>query len=339
MPKCSAELLLIGNEKQLAEILGRSPEASSIRVVHASEVIEMGEAGAMAVRKKRGASLNVAMRLLAEGEVDAVVSAGNSGAIVAAAKHLVGLIPGLQRPAMAVALPTPTGKVLLVDAGAQAEAKTIHLAQSAALANVFLRVSQDMDRPRVGLLNIGQEPLKGMRVIQRAFSLLERSSLHFIGNIEPQDLYTDRADAAICDGFVGNLLLKMYEGLLETLLQSMEAHVVDYDPDTGVRVGQTLRRFRGDYDYRSVGGAPLLGVRKTVMVAHGRSRAEAIANAILLASRLAGDKVCDRISAGLEKDGILADLRHHSTALMLEQFKSKWRFPQRQSSADQDSRA
>ncbi len=134
VPQCTAELLLIGNEKQLSAILNCSRPVPSIRVVHASEVIGMGEAGPSAIRKKRGASLTVAMRLLAEGEVDAVVSAGNSAAIVATAKHFVGLIPGLRRPAMAVPLPTPAGKVLLIDAGAQAEANTIHLAQSAALA-------------------------------------------------------------------------------------------------------------------------------------------------------------------------------------------------------------
>jgi phosphate acyltransferase len=336
MPQCSAELLLIGNEKQLTEILGRSIEATSIRIVHASEVIGMGEAGAVAIRKKRGASLIVAMRLLAEGEVDAVVSAGNSAAIVAAARHFVGLIPGLRRPAIAVPLPTPTGKVLLIDAGAQAEANSIQLAQSAALANVYLKVTRDLDHPRVGLLNIGQEPSKGKRVIQRAFDLLQRSSLHFVGNVEPHDLYADRTDAAICDGFVGNLLLKMYEGLLDTLMQSLEAHLADQDYDHGVRerLGHTLQRFRGSYDYQSVGGAPVLGVRKTIIVAHGRSRAKAIASAILLASQLARDKVYDRISGELEKDGVLADLKYRNTALMLEQLRSKWGFTHKQNSGD-----
>lgn len=330
MPQCPAELLLIGDEKQLSTILGRSSEASSIRIVHASEVIGMGEAGPVAIRKKRGASLSVAMRLLAEGEVDAVVSAGNTAAIVATAKHLVGLIPGLRRPAMAVPLPTPTGKVLLMDAGAQAEANTIHLAQSAALANVYLKVTQGLDHPRVGLLNIGQEPSKGMRVIQRAFTLLERSSLHFIGNVEPQDLFTDRTDAAICDGFVGNLLLKMYEGLLQTLLQCLEANVDGQDQGASERLRLILERFQGSYDYRNVGGAPLLGVRRTVVVAHGRSQAKAMANAILLASQLVNDRVYERLAAELEKDGVLADLKHDNTALMLEQLKSKWGFTQKQ---------
>jgi phosphate acyltransferase len=334
MPQCSDELFLIGNGKQLCELLGHCPGASSIRTIHASEVIGMGEAGPVAIRKKRGASLSVAMRLLAEGKVEAVVSAGNTAAIVATAKHFVGLLPGLRRPAMAVPLPTPAGKVLLIDAGAQAEANAIHLAQSAALAHQYLKVSRGLSHPRVGLLNIGREALKGIRVIQRAFTLLERSTLQFIGNVEPQELFTDRTDAAICDGFVGNLLLKMYEGLMETLLPFLEAQLDGRHHGASDKLQMAIQRFRGNFDYQNVGGAPLLGVRKTVVVAHGRSGAKAITNAILLASQLARDRVFERLSDGLEKDGILVDLKHDSTALMLEKLRSKWGFTQRQTSAE-----
>ena len=336
LPQGSAELLLIGDEKRLQPLLGDLGEAPSVRVVHAPEVIGMGEAGPAAVRRKRGASLTVAMRLLAEGEADAVVSAGNSAAVVAMAKHFVGLIPGLRRPAMAVPIPTRDGKVLLTDAGAQAEANTIHLAQSAALAHVFLKVTQDLEHPRVGLLNIGQEPSKGMKVIQRAFALLERSNLHFIGNVEPQDLFAGRTDAAICDGFVGNIVLKMVEGLMETLTQFLEAQVHDPDHDqrTRSRFDEVLQRFRVSYDYQNIGGAPLLGVRKTVVVAHGRSRPGAIANAVLLAGHLARDRVYEQIAAELEKDNVLAEFKHLNTALMLEQLRSKWGFSQRQDPND-----
>jgi phosphate acyltransferase len=335
MPQCSAELVLIGQEKQLRELLGHAPEGFAIRLIHASEVIGMGEAGPVAIRKKRGASLSVAMRLLAEGEVEAVVSAGNSAAIVATAKHLVGLIPGLRRPAMAVPLPTPTGSVLLIDAGAQTEANTIHLAQSAALAHSFLKVTQGLDHPRVGLLNIGQEPVKGMKVIQRAFALLERSPLHFIGNVEPQELFADRTDAVICDGFVGNILLKMYEGLMETLLQGLQQHMGSVDrQDHSEGLGKALQRLQARHDYRKVGGAPLLGVQRPVVVAHGRSHSEAMSNAILLASKLVNDRVYERLSDGLQKDGILLDLKHQNTALMLEQLRNKWTFSQRTTPGD-----
>lgn len=330
IPQTSAELLLVGQEKRLRELLGDMPADSPLRIVHASEVIGMSEPGPVAIRKKRGASLSVAMRLLAEGEVDAVVSAGNSAALVAAGKHLVGLIPGLRRPAMAVFLPTPAGKVLLVDAGAQTEANTVHLTQSAALAHTFLKVTQGLDHPRVGLLNIGQEPVKGRRVIQRAFALLERSPLHFIGNVEPQELFSDRTDAVICDGFVGNIVLKMYEGMMENLLQCLTTHLDEGEPkDTGEALRKVFHYLQDRHDYRNVGGAPLLGLKKPVIAAHGRSHGEAMSNAILLASRLVNDKVYDRLAAGLEKDGMLLDLKHQNTALMLELLRNKWGFSPR----------
>ncbi len=169
-----------------------------------------------------------------------------------------------------------------------------------------------------------------MRVIQRAFALLERSNLRFVGNVEPQDLFTDRTDAAVCDGFVGNLLLKMYEGLLETLLRFLETNSDDPEETTREGLRLLLQRFRASYDYQNVGGAPLLGVRGTVVVAHGRSRAQAIASAILLASQLTQCRVYERISTELEKDGILDDLKHGNTALMLEQLRNRWGFMQKQ---------
>ena len=328
-PQCPADLILIGNEAQLRILLGDSDGASSIKVVHASQTIGMGEAGPMAIRKKRDASLSVAMRFLAQGEADAVVSAGNSSAIVATAKHFVGLTPGLRRPALAAPIPTPSGKVLLVDAGAHAEANTVHLAQSAALAHVYLKVTEQLSQPRVGLLNLGQEPMKGTKVIQRAFAILDRSRLQFVGNVEPGDLFAGRVDAAICDGFLGNVLLKMYEGLSETLLQLLDVQL-DED-EAGIREGlhQVFQRFRKAHHYQNVGGAPLLGVRKPVIVAHGRSQATAIANAIHLAFHLAQDEVFQRMADEMEKDSMLADLKHTSALAMLENFKKQWGFTQK----------
>ncbi len=325
-PQCADEIILIGNEARLSSLLALSDSGASIKVVHAPQVIGMGEAGPLAIRKKREASLSVAMRLLAENEVDAVVSAGNSSAIVAAAKYLVGLIPGLRRPAMAVPLPTPSGRMILLDAGAYAEANAIHLAQSAVLAHAFLKVTEGMSQPRIGLLNIGQEPIKGRKVVQRAFALLERSSLHFVGNVEPNDLFAGTTDAAICDGFVGNVLLKMYEGFSETLLRFLEHQVQMSGSESEEDFGRIIERFKKNYHYEHVGGAPLLGIRKVVVVAHGRSRATAIANAIRFASCLSREKVYERLSEELEGEGTLAELRRQNAILMLEQLKNKWGF-------------
>jgi len=329
IPRCEAELVLIGNEPLLHNILGRCERASSIEVVHAPQTIGMGEAGPMAIRKKREASLSVAMRFLAEGRVDAVVSAGNSAAIVATAKHFVGLMPGLRRPAMVVPLPTPGGKVFLLDAGAHAEAGTVHLVQSAALAHLYLKVTEGLSHPRIGLLNIGQEPIKGTKAIQRAFTVLKHSRLHFVGNVEPQKLFADRVDAAICDGFVGNVLLKMYEGMSEALLQLLEAQLDDGEAQAGEVLREAFLRFRRAYHYQNVGGAPLLGVERTVVVAHGRSQAPAIASAIEQACHLAKDRVYERMNETLEHDSILTELKHHNALLMLENLKSRWGFTQK----------
>lgn len=325
-PQCSADILLVGNEARLSSLLAHPGDSTSLKVVHAPQVIGMGEAGPMALRRKREASLTVAMRLLAENEVDAVVSAGNSSAIVAAAKHLVGLIPGLRRPAMAVPLPTPSGRLILLDAGAHTEASAIHLAQSAVLAHCFLKVTEGMVRPRIGLLNIGHEPAKGSRAIQRAFALLKRCSLEFTGNVEPTDLFAGKIDSVICDGFVGNVLLKMYEGFSETVCRFLDSQASLEGRASSGGLERALERFRKDYHYQSVGGAPLLGIRKPVVVAHGRSRATAIANAIRLACRLKQERVFERLSEVVDQDGALTELRHQNTLLMLDQLKDKWGF-------------
>ena len=177
--------------------------------------------------------------------------------------------------------------------------------------------------------------MKGRRVIQRAFALLERSPLHFIGNIEPQELFSNRTDAVICDGFVGNIVLKMYEGLMETLLQCLTAQLPDGEPEeVGMALGKVVQQLQDRHDYRHVGGAPLLGVQKPVIAAHGRSHGEAMSSAILLASRLVGEKVYDRFAAGLEEDGILIDLKHQNTTLMLDLLRVKWGFSPRPPSGD-----
>lgn len=322
--QCRAELVLFGHEDRLVEILERRAVTSRVRVVHAPETIGMGEAAPVAIRRKKDASLVVAMRCLAEGSVDAVVSAGNSAAIVAAARHYVGLVQALRRPAMAVALPTPEGSVLLTDAGANAAADAVNLAQSAGLANFFLKVTANETRPRVGLLNIGHEPIKGTRAIQRAFSLLTRSRLHFVGNIEPQGLFGGQIEAAVCDGFVGNVLLKVFEGLSETYLKLLEFQLDPGLAEARKALREAFDRFQKRYHHEAVGGAPLLGVRRTVVVAHGRSTGSAIANAILVAGNLVRDRVFARMDEELEQDGILSELRHDNAFYMLEHLRSKW---------------
>jgi phosphate acyltransferase len=318
--------VLVGNETVIRDLLGGRPGITSPGIVHAPQTITMEEAGPIAIRKKRDASLNVAMRMLADGEVDAVVSAGNTSAIVAAAKHYVELLPGLRRPALAVSFPTETGRPVLLDAGAHAQAGTVHLAQSAALAHIYLKVTQGLDQPRIGLLNIGQEPTKGTKAIQRAFSLIKRSGLNFIGNIEPNDFFADVADAVICEGFVGNIILKMYEGLSDGLIRELGKKVEQCGVDSRDELGRLLEGFEKTHHYRYVGGAPLLGVKKPVVVAHGRSESTAISSAIQLACRVAAEGICGKMSTELEQDSALADFKYFNALLILENLKKKWGF-------------
>ena len=322
--RCPADLVLVGNEKRIREVLGRHPDGASLEVVHTLEIATMEEAGPIAIRRKPEASIAVCMRLLAEGAVDAVVSAGNSSATVAASKYLVGLFPGLRRPALAVPFPTRNGKPVLLDAGAHPEASTVHLAQSAALAHVFLTVTEGLTRPRIGLLNIGQEPGKGTRAVRRAYDLLKRSTLHFIGNVEPNDLFADSADAVVCEGFVGNVVLKMVEGFSETLIRDLKDRIESGDPEPGLE--KIAEDFERRYHYRGVGGAPLVGVAKPVVMAHGRSRAEAFSNAVAMAVSMAERQVCRLMAERLGEDSALADFKYYNTALILEKLKKKWGF-------------
>ena len=326
---CSADLVLIGNEPLIRDLLGGGPDNHGLPVVHAPQSIAMDEAGPLAIRKKVDSSLNVAMRMLAEGKVDAVVSAGNTSAIVAAAKHYVELLPGLRRPALAVSLPTETGRPILLDAGAHAQAGTVHLAQSAALAHIYLKVTQGIDQPRIGLLNIGQEPGKGTSAVRRAFALIKRSGLNFIGNIEPNDLFSGLADAVVCEGFVGNVILKMYEGLSDGLLRELGRKVAQCSSESRDDLSRILDDFQKSYHYSHVGGAPLLGVNKTVVVAHGRSDSTAISSAIQLTCRVAAEQICTKMTQALEQDSSLVDFKFFNALLILENLKKKWGFSPR----------
>ncbi len=325
-PHCPADLVLVGPEDQIRSILDQEDPLSPLQVCHAQDFIGMDEAGPVVIRKKKDASISVAMRLLASGDVDAVVSAGNSAAIVAAARHYVGLVRGLRRPALVVSLPTPEGSVLLTDVGAHAEAVTDHLAQSAALAHAYLKTVAGVDSPRLGLLNIGKERFKGTESTQRAYALLERSRLNFIGNLEPQELFTGQADAVVCDGFVGNIVLKLHECWIGVWRQLLAKHLPPTDPEGSMQgsLQQCVRQLESLFDYQDVGGAPLLGARKTVVVAHGCSRESAIANAIHVAVKTFEADSIARVVNYLDTTPILSELKLYSARWVLDHWKSRW---------------
>ncbi|HEX7087415.1 MAG TPA: phosphate acyltransferase PlsX [Vicinamibacterales bacterium] len=296
-------LRLAGPSTVLAAELARHPDASALRmtVVEAPDVIGMDEPPAAALRRKPGASIRVAMGEVAAGRASAVFSAGSTGATVMAACTELGLLPGVDRPALAATIPTRGRPAVLLDAGANAECRPAHLVQFAVMGAVFAQAALDVARPRVALLSIGEEASKGNELTREAHRQLRAAPVGFIGNIEARDVYAGAADVIVCDGFTGNVALKVSEGLVEMVETLLGAEL---SATFTTRVGYLLslrafRRFRRRVDYTEYGGALLVGVRGVVVVGHGRSSAKAVRNAIALAARYSRERLVDRLAAGI----------------------------------------
>ncbi|MGI8847490.1 MAG: phosphate acyltransferase PlsX [Candidatus Dormibacteria bacterium] len=288
------------------QLVGRRSALSSatherIDIVEASEVIGMDEHPAQAVRSKKDASVLAACREVAQGRANAAVSAGNSGATLAAAVFAVKRIPGVHRPAIGGALPTAVGTTFLLDIGANTDCKAEWLLQFGVMGDVYARQMMGVARPRVGLLSNGEEATKGSQMVQEAHALLSRSNLLFIGNVEGRDLLTGKVDVVVTDGFTGNIALKTAEGVAEFLFAtiSREARASFAGRIGGALLKPRLRPLRDRVDYRKAGGALLLGVSGEVVIAHGRSDAVAMSNAIAVAARAARQKVSLRIGEEL----------------------------------------
>ena len=273
-----------------------------IEVQHASEQITMEDSAGKAMRNKRDSSIRVAARLVRDGAADGVVSAGNTGAVMATVKTVQGMLPGVDRPALASAFPTVKGTpVVVVDVGANVDCSPRMLAQFAVMGDIYSRVIFRTHRPRVGLLSIGEEEHKGNELTRAATPLLKALPIHFVGNVEGRDIYAGKTNVIVCDGFIGNVALKVSEGLVEMmskmLRESLEATLTR-------KIGSLLARaafneFKKRVDYSEYGGAPLLGVKGVCIVTHGRSNANAIRNAIRVAAEFAEGKVNERIEAEL----------------------------------------
>jgi glycerol-3-phosphate acyltransferase PlsX len=293
------EVLLGGPSGVLAEQLAAHVDAPGlpIAIVDAPEAVGMADPPAATLRRKPRASIRVACEQVTSGRAAAVVSAGNTGATVMAAYGAFGLLPGVDRPALATPIPTRGRPAVLLDAGANAECRPQHLLQFAVMGSVYARVALGVERPRVGLLSIGEEETKGNELTREAHRLLRASALHFIGNVEGREIYSGKADVIVCDGFTGNVVLKTSEGLVDTV----EALLGDELQGTfSSQVGYLLsrrafRRFRRRVDYSEYGGAPLLGVAGLTVVCHGRSSSKAIRNAIAMAYRFATTDFIHRV--------------------------------------------
>ena len=306
--KYDCEIVLIGDEGQIREELaGANTEALRISIVHASEVIGMDEHPAQAVRTKKDSSVVVATRLVKEGKCDAVFSAGSTGAAVAAAQLILHRIRGVGRPAIATPMPTPDGVTLMLDSGANVDSKPEHLVQSAVMGALYAQHVFGIAHPRVGLLNIGEEESKGNEQAKETYQLLKvEPNIHFCGNAEGRDVPKGNFDVVICDGFVGNVVLKFAEGLAKTILGLIREEI--RGAGLMAKLGAlllmpTLRRLGKRLDVREYGGAPLLGVNGCCVIGHGSSDAKSVASAIGVTVDYVNGKVLDQIRDTLAKEG------------------------------------
>ncbi len=298
-----AEVLLVGPHDVLKrELARRDARSLAIEVVHASEAVTMEDAAAKAFRRKRDSSIRVAARLIREGKADGLISAGNTGAVMTTLKFVLGALEGVDRPALAAVFPTSTGKAaVLLDVGANVDCKPQHLEQFAVMGEIYYRVIFGVGRPRVGLLSIGEEEHKGNDLTREAFLLLKELPLNFVGNVEGQDLYNGRVEVIVCDGFIGNVALKISEGLIEAVSSLLKEAL---SSTLSSKVGYVLSRkafqhFRKRVDYSEYGGAPLLGVRGVCIICHGGSNSNAVKNAIRVASEFAEGRVNEKIEGEL----------------------------------------
>ena len=284
-----AKILLVGNEATLDGELNRlSPSGVDLEIVHAPEVAGMDEKPSDILRRKKDASIQVACRLVRDGAAQGVVSAGHSGASVACGMFIMGRIPGVERPALASLLPTEKEPVVLLDVGATVDCKPYNIFQFGLMGDAFARDILNKESPRVGLLSIGEEEGKGNSQVKEAYELFKMAqNLNFSGNIEGRDLFTGEMDVAVCDGFVGNVALKLSEGLGLSLSRVLKRELLNsgFLPKLGSLLAKSaFRRFAKVVDYAEYGGAPLLGLQNISIVCHGRSNAKAICNATRMAT-------------------------------------------------------
>ncbi len=294
-------LILVGDASAIQEELGRHegfPE-DRIEIIHAPERIHPGEPPASAVRRRPDSSVVRGVKLQKAGEADAFISAGSTGAVMAASLILLRPLPGVARPAIGTLLPTAASPTLMLDAGANVDSKPRHLLQFARLGTIYAQDLMGIERPRVGLLNIGEEPEKGDELAVAAYELLAGSDLHFVGNVEGRDIIQGACDVLVCDGFVGNVLLKFYESVAEFIIG-----LLDQEMDR-LGEGVDLREVFRVLDYAEYGGAPLLGVNGVTVICHGSSPPRAIRNAIRVAVQAVESQMVDHIARELSsEDGL-----------------------------------
>ena len=296
-------VLLVGQPSAIrAELARLSKPNVPIEIVAASEVITMEDHPAQAFRRKKDSSVHVGARLVKDGTAEAFVSAGNTGAVMTAAKFILGTLPSVDRVALAAPFPNAKGGVsVLLDVGANVDSKPQHLLQFGVMGEIYYRLTFESRKPRVGLLSIGEEETKGNELTRAVYERLKLLPVQFVGNVEGHDLFSGKVDVIVCDGFVGNIALKICEGLAMEIVKFLRK---TYKGSLASQVGYLLSRgaFKGikrTMDYSEYGGAPLLGVRGVCVISHGKSNANAMKNAIRVAAGLAKARVNEKIEQEL----------------------------------------
>ena len=305
-----AEIILVGIEQSVRDALARHPAAASlpIEVRNATQVVDMLDSPATVFRRKKDSSIRVANDLVKSGEAVAVISAGHTGAAMATSLFVLGKLEGIERPAIATFMPTVKGTCIVLDVGANVDCKPNHLLQFAIMGEVYAKYLLKNPNPRVGILSIGEEETKGNELTKEAFKLLTETSLNFIGNVEGRDVMSGKADVVVCDGFIGNVVLKLSEAVADTIAFMIRENIGD---NLIRKLGYFMMRpaFRAlkrRVDYAEYGGAPLIGINGISIISHGRSSDRAIQNAIRVAAELARSEVNRHIHEDIEKNMELA---------------------------------
>ena len=293
-----ASLILVGQEDVVRPLLGPDCPGQRWRLVHAAEVVGMDESPALALRNKKDSSMRVAINLVKNGEADACVSAGNTGALMAISRFVLKMLPGIDRPAICAPLPTVNGQTHMLDLGANVDCGPEHLLQFGIMGAMLVAAMEHKDRPTVGILNIGEEEIKGNEVVKAAAELLRSSGLNFIGNVEGDGIYKGDADVIVCDGFVGNVALKTSEGLAQLLASSLRN---EFKRNWLTKIAaliaiSVLNNFKRRFDHRRYNGAILLGLRGISVKSHGSADELSFGNAIGRAYDAAQNRVLERIT-------------------------------------------
>lgn len=300
------ELVLVGDEQVIRTYLrGLKVAEDTFRIFHAPEVIGMDESPVDAIRKKSKSSIAVMSRLASHKQVDAILSAGNTGACVAGAQLRMRTLEGVVRPGIAVVMPTYSGPITMCDVGANIACKPIHLYQYAVMAGAYSSMMLGISNPRVGIMNIGEEEAKGTDLIKKTRAMIKSDpSINFVGNIEGRDIFEGKADIIICEGFVGNVVLKLTEGAVGMLFQVIKAEVMNRNKLMALWFKSVVKEIYKKYDYHEYGGALLLGVDGTAMICHGSSKARTIKNAIMACKKTSEKKINEYIVQALAKSTV-----------------------------------